>query len=355
MKKLLSVFLVLLLLSVAAVGYLFIDYSGDVKGGKGSSEKITVSVAKGSGANAVAGVLAEKGIVKNEIYFKLYAKQNPVNNLQYGDFSLSADMSYEDIIKELTTVKDMRETVSITVFEGSTILKISRIVEEAGFCTSQEFIDVVENTDWSQFKFYQYVEDYEYKPFKMEGFLYPETYDFYPEATAYEIAEKMLGHFDSLITDEMYAQMEQQGFSLQDVVTVASYVEEEAGDPINQPDVAAVFLNRLKEGSPFPKMESDVSYYYMREQIEPYLGVGRDQSPIEMQQAVNTYLCEGIPVTPVSSPSITAIKAVLNPTPDSPYYFFLTDLTGKYYYAETWAGHLQNIAAMEAVNATVNK
>lgn len=355
MKKLLSVFLVLVLLAVAAAGFVFFDYTGDVKGGKGDSEKITVSVAKGSGANAVAGVLAESGIVKNEIYFKLYAKQNPIDNLQYGDFILSADMSYEDIVKELTTVKDMRETVSITVFEGSTIIKISKIVEAAGFCTAQEFIDVVENTDWSQFKFYQYVEDDVNKPFKMEGFLYPETYDFYPEATAYEIAEKMLGHFDSLITDEMYAQMAQQGFTLQDVVTVASYVEEEAGDPINQPDVAAVFLNRLKEGSPFPKMESDVSYYYMREQIEPYLGVGRDQSPVEMQQAVNTYLCEGIPVTPVSSPSITAIQAVLNPTPDSPYYFFLTDLTGKYYYAETWEGHTQNIATMKAVNATVEK
>ena len=355
MKKLLSVFLVLVLLAVAAAGFVFLDYTGDVKGGKGDSEKITVSVAKGSGANAVAGVLAENGIVKNEIYFKLYAKQNPIENLQYGDFTLSADMSYEDIVKELTTVKDMRETVSITVFEGSTIIKISKIVEAAGFCTAQEFIDVVENTDWSQFKFYQYVEDDVNKPFKMEGFLYPETYDFYPEATAYEIAEKMLGHFDSLITDEMYAQMAQQGFTLQDVVTVASYVEEEAGDPINQPDVAAVFLNRLKEGSPFPKMESDVSYYYMREQIEPYLGVGRDQSPVEMQQAVNTYLCEGIPVTPVSSPSITAIQAVLNPTPDSPYYFFLTDLTGKYYYAETWEGHTQNIATMKAVNATVEK
>ena len=72
-----------------------------------------------------------------------------------------------------------------------------------------------------------------------------------------------------------------------------------------------------------------------------------------MQEAVNTYLCEGIPVTPVSSPSISAIKAVLNPTPDSPYYFFLTDLTGKYYYAETWQGHVNNIATMEAVNATV--
>ena len=355
MKKLLSVFLVLVLAGAVAAGVVFMSYNSDVKGGKGSSEEVTVELTKGMGAYSVASVLAENGIVKNELFFKLYAKQNPIDNLQYGTFTLREDMSYEDIIKEITTVKDMRETVSVTVFEGSTVVKISKIVEAAGFCTAQEFIDTVENTDWSQFKFYQYVEDHEYKPFKMEGFLYPETYEFYPEATAYDIAEKMLAQFDSLITDEMYAQMEQQGFTLQDVVTVASYVEEEAGDPINQPDVAAVFLNRLKPGSPFPKMESDVSYYYMREQVEPYLGVGRDQSPIEMQQAVNTYLCEGIPITPVSSPSITAINAVLNPTPDSPYYFFLTDLTGKYYYAETWDGHVKNISTMEAVNATVNK
>lgn len=355
MKKIISVLAVLAVIGIAAVGAVFMSYNGDVKGGKGSSEEITVELEKGMGAYSVASVLAENGVVKNEIFFKLYAKQNPIDNLQYGTFTLREDMSYEEIVKELTTAKDLRETVSVTVFEGSSIIKISKIVEAAGFCTAQEFIDVVENTDWSQFKFYQYVEDHPYKPFKMEGFLYPETYEFFPEATAYEIAEKMLGHFDELITDEMYAQMEQLGFTLQEVVTLASYVEEEAGDPINQPDVAAVFLNRVKPGSPFPKLQSDVSYYYMNEQIEPYFGYARDQSPMEMQEAVNTYLCEGIPVTPVSSPSITAINAVLNPTPDSPYYFFLTDLTGKYYYSETWAGHVQNIATMEAVNATVKK
>ena len=355
MKKIITIFAVLAVIAVAAAGAMFMSYNNDVNGGKGSSEEVVVELEKGMGAYSVATVLAEKGVVSNELFFKLYAKQNPIDNLQYGTFTLREDMSYEEIIKELTTAKDLRETVSITVFEGSTIVRISRIVEEAGFCTAQEFIDVVENTDWSQFRFYQYVEDHQYKPFKMEGFLYPETYAFYPEATAYEIAEKMLAHFDSLITDEMYAQMEQQGFNLQDVITLASYVEEEAGDPVNQPDVAAVFLNRIKPDSPYPKLQSDVSYYYMREQVEPYLGVGRDQSPIEMQEAVNTYMCEGIPITPVSSPSISAIKAVLNPTEGSTYYFFLTDLTGKYYYSETWSGHLQNIATMEAVNASVKK
>ncbi len=355
MKKIVKIIAVIAVIAILAVGFVFFDYSSDVKGGKGSTESITVEVKKGSGANSVAKVLAESGVIKNSLYFKIYAKQNPIPDLQYGTFTLAENMSYDEIVKELSTIKDKVSGVKITVPEGTTLIKISKLVEQAGFGTSQEFIDVVENTDWSQFKFYQYVEDSDVKPFKMEGFLFPATYEFFPDATLHDIAEKMLGHFDSLITDEMYSQIDAAGFSLQDVITLASYVQEEAGDPENQPDVAAVFLNRLKKGSPYPKLESDVSYYYLREFVEPYLGVGRDKSPIEMQKAVNTYMCDGIPVTPVSSPGLDAIKAVLNPTKDSPYYFFLTDLTGKYYYAVTFEEHTQNIKTMEVVNAGVKK
>ena len=81
-----------------------------IKGGKGSSEEISIELEKGLGAYAVASILAENGIVENELFFKLYAKKNPISNLQYGEFTLRADMSYEEIIKELTTPKDLRET-----------------------------------------------------------------------------------------------------------------------------------------------------------------------------------------------------------------------------------------------------
>lgn len=352
MKKLRLIIIVILVALIAVCGYFYMDYSSDVKG-SGSSEEVTIEIEKGMGANSVANLLQEKGIIKNALYFKLYTKQNPVSQLHYGSFTLRGDMSYSEIINTLSTVSEKKESVRITIPEGTTLIKIAQIVQEAGFGTAQEFIDIVENTDWSEFRFYQYVEDSEYKPFKMEGFLYPETYEFFPDATLYDIAHTMLAQFDSVINDEVYAQIENSGFTLQEVITLASYVQEEAGDPVNQHDVAAVFLNRLKEGSPYPKLESDVSYYYMREFIEPYLGVGRDESPIEMQNAVNTYLCDGIPVTPVSSPGFDAIDAVLNPTQNSPYYFFLTDLTGKYYYAETFSEHSQNINTMKEVNAGI--
>lgn len=354
MKNLLKIILVLIIVGAIAVTYFALDMKSDMEGGKGKSEEITIDVPKGSGANAVGKILEESGVIKNSLYFKLYVKKNPVSDLQYGTFVLKSDMSYSDIINKLKTIQDKRETVSVTIPEGSTIIKFGQLVEAAGLCTAQEFIDTVENTDWSSYRFYQYVKSDPNKLFKMEGFLFPDTYEYFPDATPKEIVEKMVAHFDANITDEMYGQIEQMGYTLQDIVTIASYVQEEAGDVIHQADVAAVFLNRLKPNSPHPKLESDVSYYYMREFIEPYLGVGRDQSPIEMQNAVNTYNCVGIPVTPVSAPGIDAIKATLNPTQDSPYYFFLTDLTGKYYYAVTYDEHLNNVRTMKTVNAGVS-
>ncbi|MEG2928971.1 MAG: endolytic transglycosylase MltG [Oscillospiraceae bacterium] len=355
MKKILAALLCVIVILACIGGYFAWDMSSDSKGKNLTEQEITIEVPKGSGANAVGKILKASGVIKNDLYFKLYVKKNPVEGLQYGTFTMKKGMAYGDIIKTLTVVQDKRQTVSVTIPEGSTIIKFSKLVEEAGLCSAQEFIDTVESTDWSAYRFYQYVREDVNKPFKMEGFLFPDTYEFFPDATPQQIAEKMVAHFDSMITDKMYEDMEKAGFNLQDIVTLASYVQEEAGDPKNQGDVAAVFLNRLKPGSPHPKLESDVSYYYMREFIEPYLGVGRDKSPIEMQNAINTYNCVGIPVTPVSSPGIDAIMATIYPTENSPYYFFLTDLTGKYYYAKTYEEHAQNINTMKAVNAGVDK
>lgn len=355
MKKVMIMLLVLVLIAVLTVGYFALDMKNDINGNGGNTEQLSVEIPKGAGANAIGKILKESGIIKNSLYFKLYTKQNPTQDLQYGTFVLSSDMPYADIIKELTVIKDKRTTIKVTIPEGSTIIKFAQLVAQTGLCTSEEFIEAVEKTDWSAYRFYQYVKEDVNKPFKMEGFLFPDTYELFPDATPQQIAEKMVAQFDLTITDEMYSKIEASGFTLQEIVTIASYVQEEAGDHINQADVAAVFFNRLKPDSPHPKLESDVSYYYMREFIEPYLGVGRDESPIEMQNAVNTYNCVGVPITPVSAPGLDAIKATINPTQNSPYYFFLTDLTGEYHYAVTYDEHLRNIETMKAVNAGVNK
>lgn len=352
MKKIISILAVLILVVAGVVG--FNAYS-DINGKFKKDNDITIEVPKGSGANAIGKILKSSGVIKSDLFFKLYTKSNPPQNLQYGEFELNSNMSYSQILTKLTEVKDRRETITVTIPEGSTIIKFAQLVEKTGLCSQKDFIDAVEKTDWSKYKFYQHVEESPNKPFKMEGFLFPDTYEFYKEATPVEIAEKMVAHFDNMITDDMYNELSKTGLSLQQLITLASYVQEEAGDPINQADVAAVFYNRLKPNSPYPKLQSDVSYYYIREFIEPYMGLKRDKIPTEMRDAINTYFCVGIPVTPVSSPGIEAIKNTLNPTKDSPYYFFLTDLTGKYYYAQTLAEHNANVTTMKQVNAGVDK
>ncbi|MEG2053743.1 MAG: endolytic transglycosylase MltG, partial [Oscillospiraceae bacterium] len=189
-----------------------------------------------------------------------------------------------------------------------------------------------------------------------EGFLFPDTYEFFADDTAYNMVHKLYAQFDAVMTDELYKKMDEKKMSLNEVITLASLIQEEAGDPANMAGVSGVFTNRLKPNSPYPKMGSDVTWYYISDFIRPYYG-GEGNVPEGIED--NYYTGDddpksriGLPAGPLSCPGAAAINAALNPE-ESDYYFFLTDLTGKYYYAVTYDEHLSNIATMKKVNATV--
>ena len=162
-----------------------------------------------------------------------------------------------------------------------------------------------------------------------------------------------------MITDEVYAALDQQGRSLHELITLASFVQEEAGNDQDS-NVAQVFLNRLAEGSPYPRLESNVSSYiqsdednnYLWNWVAPWYG-GWDAIPPEIVAAYDTYAREGLPAGPVSNPGLAAIQAALDPHPDEEAreaYFFVTDLTGRYYYAHTLAEHQANVRTAREVN-----
>ena len=151
-----------------------------------------------------------------------------------------------------------------------------------------------------------------------------------------------------------------------DAVILASFVQEEAGNA-EDPNVAQVFLNRLAEGSPYPRLESNASSYvqnpkdnnYLYNWVAPYYG-GWENIPQDLYEAYNTYECVGLPAGPISNPGIDAIRAVAEPNTDlvsekgnSPCYFFVTDLTGKYYYGATAAEHAENVEQAWKVNASL--
>lgn len=326
------------------------------------AENVVVTVEKGQGPAEIAEMLEKLGVIEHASFFKGYLKlTGDAAKLQYGEFTVRPGMSYDELIERLSVMKP-RDTVWITFPEGSTIFQFAKRVEEAGICTAEEFIDAANNGDYSDIGFWQKIDTDPDTFMKAEGYLFPDTYQFYADETPENVVRKLFEQFDKEITPEMYARMDEIGMSLREVITLASMVQEEAGHPADQPLVASVFRNRLAEDSPYPRLGSDVTWYFLEDFVFPYYAAqndvdasqGESVTPDNIKNAYYTGDNDpnariGLPAGPLSCPGRDAIKASLWPQ-ESNYYFFLTDVTGKYYYAETYDGHLANLAAAKRVN-----
>lgn len=359
--KILLVVLVLLVLTAGAAGvFAYNEINGN--GGKPGAE-VTVSIPQGSGVAAIAKELKEAGVIRSAYLFRWYVgHKGAAGKLQYGDFTLqTGGYSYDGLITELSAYAKA-DSVRLTFPEGTTAIAIARKMEEAGLCTAEEFLEEANTGDFSAYKFWQYVPDNKEAPgrfMKCEGYLFPDTYEFLTEDTVHNYVATFYSHFDRQFTDEMYKELDKQDLSLSEVVTLASFVQEEAGNEQDS-NVAQVFRNRLAEGSPYPKLQSNTSSYvqsdednnYLWNWVAPWYG-GWDKIPENILNAYDTYNCTGLPAGPISNPGLAAIQAALAPQPDEDVkgcYFFVTDLSGHYYYARTYAEHQANCEKAAQVN-----
>ena len=359
--KILLVILVLLVLTAGAAGvFAYNEINGN--GGKPGAE-VTVSIPQGSGVAAIAKELKEAGVIRSAYLFRWYVgHKGAAGKLQYGDFTLqTGGYSYDGLITELSTYAKA-DSVRLTFPEGTTAIAIARKMEEAGLCTAEEFLEEANTGDFSAYKFWQYVPDNKEAPgrfMKCEGYLFPDTYEFLTEDTVHNYVAMFYSHFDRQFTDEMYKELDKQDLSLSEVITLASFVQEEAGNEQDS-NVAQVFRNRLAEGSPYPKLQSNTSSYvqsdednnYLWNWVAPWYG-GWDKIPENILNAYDTYSCTGLPAGPISNPGLAAIQAALAPQPDEDVkgcYFFVTDLSGHYYYARTYAEHQANCEKAAQVN-----
>ena len=361
--KILLVVLLLLLLAVgAAVHFAYNEIHGN--GAPGSTE-VTVSIPQGSGVAAIANKLKEAGVIRSAYLFRWYVGQKgTAAKLQYGDFALTPGTGYDDLITALSTYAKA-ETVRVTIPEGTTAIAIAQKMEAAGLCTAEEFLKEANEGDFSEYTFWQYVPDDADAPdrfMKCEGYLFPETYEFLKDDTVHNYVATFYAQFDAQFTAEMYAALKKQGMTLPELVTLASFVQEEAGNSQDS-NVAQVFRNRLAEGSPYPRLQSNTSSHiqsdadnnYLWNWVAPYYG-GWDSIPENILEAYDTYACTGLSAGPISNPGIAAIRAALDPQPDDEAkdaYFFVTDLKGNYYYARTLSEHNANCQKAAEVNKSV--
>lgn len=358
-RILLVVLLLLLLAAGAAVLFAYNEIHGN--GAPGSTE-VTVSIPQGSGVATIANKLKEAGVIRSAYLFRWYVgEKGAAAKLQYGDFELTTGSSYDALISTLSQYAKA-ETVRVTIPEGTTAIAIAQKMEAAGLCTAEEFLKEANEGDFSTYTFWQYVPEDKDAPnrfMKCEGYLFPETYEFLKDDTVHNYVATFYAQFDAQFTKEMYAALKKQDMTLPELVTLASFVQEEAGNSQDS-NVAQVFRNRLAEGSPYPRLQSNTSSHvqsdadnnYLWNWVAPYYG-GWDDIPENILAAYDTYSCTGLPAGPISNPGLAAIKAALEPQPDEEAknaYFFVTDLKGNYYYAHTLAEHNANCKTAAAVN-----
>jgi len=300
------------------------DYLGI---GPGRGHEIVVEIKQGSSSSKIAQTLKDEGVIKSELLFRAFSKLKGYDGqFKYGVYLLSDEEGYSSIAGKLINDGAKAETVTVMIPEMSTVDEIIDLLVEAGVSSKTELINAIEEMSYS----YDFINDIpsEQVYWRLEGYLFPETYSFYSYDDEKECAKlaimTMLGELDSRITDDMEEKAAKMGYSLHEVLTLASIIELEAGsaDFEDKQKVAEIFYNRLKDWDA-PYLQSNPTRDY------PY-GEGK----------YNTYETQGLPIGPLCSPSMESIRAALNPSTSQPgYYYFITDKFMNFYYNKTLQAH----------------
>ena len=228
-----------------------------------------------------------------------------------------------------------RVIVRLVVPEGYTLARIAMTLEEMEICTVQEFIDAAQNGDYSMYPLVAAQQSNPNRCFALEGYLFPDTYEIYTDDTPESIIHKMLAHLESVITQQMRMDVEESGYTFDEVLALASIIEKEAFGREYMADISSTLHNRLAIKM---RLQCDVTINYVEGAIKPFITGDIDR----YNEHYNTYKCAAIPAGAICNPSIAAIEAVLNPS-ETDYLFFVTDSEKNYYFAATWEQHEQKV------------
>lgn len=283
----------------------------------------------------VAKKLEDQELIQSATYFKLKIQlSNADSNLRAGRFTLHQGMTVDQIIRALTTSENV-EVVQVRFQEGWRTEEFADRLAELGLITNaDEFMDLIKNGQWN----YSFLSS---RPSNatLEGFLFPDTYEFRVGGTTEDIIDTLLQTFDQKVPADMRAKADALGYNFYQVMAVASIIEREAVVAEERPIIASVYYNRLNEGMP---LQADPTVQYA-------VGHAGDwwpeitQADIDQDIPYNTYRRPGLP-GPICNPSLASIEAALNPAQTDYLYFVAkSDGSGAHAFARTYDEHLQNI------------
>lgn len=276
-------------------------------------------IAKGAGVSEIAKKLKSENLIKSELVFKIYVKQNNLTNkLQAGSYKLSPAMSAPEITKVL---QKGSEDVWVTLLEG---WRLEEIAERLNKKLN--------------------IESLEFKKVAKEGYMFPDTYLFPKEATAEYIASTLRNTFDKRFNTELRAKIRSQGLTEEQGIILASIVEREARSDAVRTVIAGILLKRFNIDM---GLNADATLQYIlgyqpSEKSWWKRHLTKDDKKVE--SPYNTYLYKGLPPAPICNPSLSSLQAVANANSNTSYLYYYHDSKGNSYYAKTLEEHNRNVA-----------
>ena len=263
----------------------------------------------------VADVLKDAGLIEYKWLFTTFCKISTADQkVSPGEYELKSSFDYRALIQNMRAGSSSTITVTVTIPEGFKMHQIFMRLEENGVSSYNDLMEDAGNTEYN----YDFLAESEGEgAYRLEGFLFPDTYEFYVGMQGSSAINKMLDNFHRRVTEEMYARAEEIGMSIYDVLKVASLIEKEAGSDDERALIASVIYNRLNAGIVLG-IDASVLYPYNDHEGAPTAEMlGRDDP-------YNTRIRSGLPPTPICNPGLSSISAALDPA-DTNYYFYALD------------------------------
>lgn len=284
----------------------------DVLGFAKDDIPVVITIPREFTVESVAEILRDEGLIKYEKLFVMFAdfSDDFMETVTPGTYELNMNYDYRAIIKSMSVKSGARMTTDITIPEGYTLRQIFNLLDREGICAADDMWEAATKTEFD----YEFLADIpKGDRLRLEGFLFPDTYTFYYGDSPTAVLRKMLDNFKVRFKEAWYEQAEDMGYSVREIVIIASMIEREAGAPSDRAKIASVIYNRLNS-TEIPRLEIDATINYVIAGTDEAFSTSYD-SPY------NTYRNNGLPPGAIANPGLAAITAALNPE-ETDYFFY---------------------------------
>lgn len=332
--------------------------------GKGNHQ-VTITITKDDNIDTISQKLGQANLVRYPGLFKAFATLTGKDErISVGTFTLNTRLDYNAMINAMTSFGATREVVSVMLPEGATCAQIFKILEDQNVCTAEELEDYAANGELSDYWFLEGVP--RGTKYCLEGYLAPDTYNFYTNDSPRRVLEKFLNEFDDRFTDIMkddFASMQkiytdtmrakgcseeyisQNPLTLHQVVTLASIILKETSSNAEGYTISSVFYNRMTHPE-YLILGSDATVYYALGDYFGEVGILTEEH-LNVDSPYNTRKYKGFPPGPICNPDVHALYAAIEPVETDYYYFVFDPSAGVHLFAATYQEHLNNIAKVE--------